>query len=170
MPPTLQRALHLNQAISSYQLSALGSRTRSSYNTGLRAWLRFTALFDIAGPSPAYPDISEEILIYFVSHCAHTLQLSYKTIKVYLAGVRNHYVQAGLPNPLLSTSGQPLLRLQHVICGIRCTHAYRSYFLCFKICAISCVTHCLDRTRTYFWNLRSFSRSLGFYAAASSLP
>nr|XP_006822089.1 PREDICTED: uncharacterized protein LOC102806017 [Saccoglossus kowalevskii] len=75
-------------------------------------------MFGIQGRSTTHPPISEDILIYFVAHCATFLHLKFMTIKVYLAGIRNHYIVGGLPNPLTTSQGQPYLRLQHVLRGI----------------------------------------------------
>ncbi|XP_070581563.1 von Willebrand factor-like [Ptychodera flava] len=62
-----------------------------------------------------YPPISEDLLIYFIVHCATHLHLKYSTIKVYLAGIRHHYIMAGLPNPVTSINNQPQLRLQYTL-------------------------------------------------------
>ena len=62
---------------------------------------------------------SEELLIYFVVHCATNLNLAYSTIKSYLAGIRNLYIARGLSHPFLHCDGSPFLKLQLVIKGIR---------------------------------------------------
>ena len=41
------------------------------------------------------PTPTESVLEYFVTHCASNLKLSYTTIKLYLCGVRHHYIAAG---------------------------------------------------------------------------
>ena len=65
------------------------------------------------------PPINEAILIYFVSHCATQLNLQYSTIKGYLCGIRNYYIESGLGNPLQNSHGQALLQLQLTLRGIR---------------------------------------------------
>lgn len=65
------------------------------------------------------PLISEELLLLYVSHCATCLRLSYHTIKLYLCGIRSHYISKSGYNPLLQPTGLPLYRLQNVLRGIR---------------------------------------------------
>ena len=67
----------------------------------------------------ALPTVNEDILIYFVTHCAKKLNLAHGTIKTYLCGIRNMYIQAGYHNPMLATSGQPLFQLSLVLRGIK---------------------------------------------------
>ena len=67
----------------------------------------------------ALPTVNEDILIYFVTHCAKNLNLAHGTIKTYLCGIRNMYIQAGYHNPMLATSGQPLFQLSLVLRGIK---------------------------------------------------
>jgi hypothetical protein len=62
---------------------------------------------------------SEELLCYFVCHCATYLKIAYTTIKTYLAGIRNMYVELGLGNPMINSQGQPLPRLDMVLRGIK---------------------------------------------------
>ena len=62
--------------------------------------------------------INEELLIYFVTHCTVNLHLAYSTIKLYLAGIRNHYIQNSLGDPL-KPGDSPLLKLQLILRGIR---------------------------------------------------
>ena len=64
-----------------------------------------------------YP--SEDLFVYFVTHCAHNLHLSYATIKLYLAGLRIFYVEQGFGNPLISANGSMLPRLQLVLRGVK---------------------------------------------------
>uniref|UniRef100_A0ABM0MB28 Uncharacterized protein LOC102801901 n=1 Tax=Saccoglossus kowalevskii TaxID=10224 RepID=A0ABM0MB28_SACKO len=118
VPDSLRSNVQLNQALVTFQRAALSARTIGSYSTGVRAWLRFTALSEIPGQSTSHPRISEDILIYFVTHCATNLHLKYTTIKVYLAGIRNYYILGGYPNPLLTLQGQSPLRLNYVLRGI----------------------------------------------------
>jgi hypothetical protein len=71
------------------------------------------------------PTISEDILIYFVAHCAHIRGLCYSTIKGYLAGVRNMYIEHGCGNPFTLPDGSAMLRLQLIMRGIRKDHVPR---------------------------------------------
>jgi hypothetical protein len=71
-------------------------------------------------PSPgSLPAVNEDILVYFVTHCAWNLRISYTTIKSYLCGIRNLYIQNKYPNPLAESSGLPRLRLQLILRGIQ---------------------------------------------------
>ena len=80
--------------------------TRRAYQSGRRAFLSFCSKFSIS-PLPA----SSLTLQYF---CANISQhVSYKTIKVYLAGIRLTHIEHGLPDP---TDDSPL---QLVCRGIR---------------------------------------------------
>ncbi|XP_006815058.1 uncharacterized protein LOC102801440, partial [Saccoglossus kowalevskii] len=118
VPNSLRSDVQLNQAVMACHQASLGKRTVGSYSTGVRAWLRFTAMFGIQGQPAIYPPISEDSLVYFVVHSATYFHLKYSTIKVYLAGIRNHYILGGLPNPLVTGNGQTHLRLNHVLRGI----------------------------------------------------
>ena len=60
----------------------------------------------------------EEFLVYFVTHCASSLGLAYVTIKTYLAGIRNFYIERGLGNPFLDFKGLPMLQLELILKGI----------------------------------------------------
>lgn len=60
------------------------------------------------------PVLSEDVLIYFVTYCHTSLKLQWTTIKLYLAGVRFQYLQAGYANPLASAD-----RLQCILRGIQ---------------------------------------------------
>ncbi|XP_006824681.2 LOW QUALITY PROTEIN: uncharacterized protein LOC102804035 [Saccoglossus kowalevskii] len=121
LPDSLSRDVRLNQAVDTCQRASLGIRTVGSYATGVRTWcvLQFAAMFKITGQSTTYPVISENILVYFVTHCATYLHLKFSTIKVYLAGIRNHYLLGSHSNPLVTSQGLNLLRLQYVLRGIR---------------------------------------------------
>jgi hypothetical protein len=76
-------------------------------------------MHNICGFETALPVISEQLLMFFVTHCVVNLGLAYSTIKLYLAGIRNLYVTQGLPNPLVNALGQPLLQLGQVLRGIK---------------------------------------------------
>lgn len=65
------------------------------------------------------PLINEDLLVYYVSHCAACLRLSHSTIKLYLCAIRSMYVSRRGQNPLLQSTGLPLYRLQNVLRGIR---------------------------------------------------
>ena len=64
----------------------------------------------------------EEIFIYFVTHCAASLSLAYATIRTYLAGIRNFFIEQGQGNPFLLCNGLPMLQLELVLKGIKKQH------------------------------------------------
>ena len=63
--------------------------------------------------------MSEDLLIYFVTHCQSVLKLKYSTIKLYLAGIRFHGINHFSVNPLYDKFGNVLLRLENVLIGIK---------------------------------------------------
>ncbi|KAL3873589.1 hypothetical protein ACJMK2_036686 [Sinanodonta woodiana] len=63
------------------------------------------------------PVVNEDTLIYFVAHCTQMLHLTYKTIKLYLAGIRHSYLQLDVSTPLSNISS--LLRVQNILKGVR---------------------------------------------------
>ena len=65
------------------------------------------------------PAIDEAILILFVTHCTMNLRLAHTTIKTYLCGVRNLYIEANHGNPLVKVHGQALEKLTLVLRGIK---------------------------------------------------
>lgn len=60
------------------------------------------------------PVLSEDTLIYFVTYCHSFLKLKWSTIKLYLAGIRFHYLHTGHSNPFQSTD-----RLQCIIRAVK---------------------------------------------------
>lgn len=98
--------------------SALSENTRNAYKVGFHTFCQFLQTIGIAADDYCPPPMSEQILIYFVTHCCKTLNLSHSTIKLYLAAVRFHYVKTGVPNPLC-TSNDSCQKLQAVLRGIQ---------------------------------------------------
>ena len=84
----------------------IASYTRRTYQSGLNAYFSFCARFKIS-PAPASP----LTLQYF---CVDASQhVSYKTLKIYLAGIRLMHIEQGLPDPTDDN-------LLHLVCrGIR---------------------------------------------------
>ena len=60
------------------------------------------------------PAITEDHLIYFVTYCKNSLKLKWETIKLYLAGIRYHFLRAGHSDPLEGTN-----RLHYIMRGIK---------------------------------------------------
>jgi hypothetical protein len=61
------------------------------------------------------PPISEDILIYFVAHCFKNLKLLHTTIKLYLCGIRFHYVRSNCEHPFNSAHESTILRLKMIM-------------------------------------------------------
>lgn len=99
---------------------ALSKSTIATYNSGAKTFLSFSAMYNIPKMPPSnLPICTEEVLMYFVSHCISNLKLSYVSVKSYLAGVRNLYITNGLGNPLAQPSGISLFRLELLLRGYK---------------------------------------------------
>ncbi len=94
--------------------ASIAPSTRAAYTTGIQCLLTFLTLSGVSYPPGSLPSVTEDILIYFVTYCNKSLQLQWTTIKLYLAGIRFHYLQAGMSNPVSSMD-----RLQCILRGIR---------------------------------------------------
>ena len=101
--------------------SSLSSNTQAVYHTGLHCLLTFLTMSGVNIQSGELPIIHEEVLIYFVTYCHTSLKLKWTTIKLYLAGIRFHYLKAGFSNPL-----QAVDRLQYILRGIKRTQCQPS--------------------------------------------
>ncbi|XP_060069332.1 uncharacterized protein LOC132549415, partial [Ylistrum balloti] len=108
--PTYTRRDQINQ-LWDYAVSPLTKRT---YAVAIQHLLRFTALCGLMGSASQLPSLSEDILIDFVSYCHFSLGLRVATIKLYLSGIRFHYLKSGLSNPLLQSE-----RLVCILRGIK---------------------------------------------------
>ena len=76
---------------------ALSKSTLTTYQSAISAFLRFLAL---SSGIPAMPDangllpsFSENCLTDFVNYCQSVLHLRHDTIKLYLAGIKFHYIK-----------------------------------------------------------------------------
>ncbi|XP_006812967.1 uncharacterized protein LOC102801542 [Saccoglossus kowalevskii] len=65
------------------------------------------------------PAVSEDLLLLFITHCYKYLQLKESTIRLYLAGIRFRYIEAGVPNPWQVTVGVPLVRVNLLLRAIK---------------------------------------------------
>ena len=118
LPNPLQCDAGLTLAAIHYQHAALSRSTRSAYRSGTNAFMSFMAMHGHTSPHHL-PAIDEAILILFVTHCAMNLRLAHTTIKTYLCGVRNLYIEANHGNPLVTVHGQALEKLTLVLRGIK---------------------------------------------------
>ena len=57
--------------------------------------------------------------MYFVTYCAHQLNLLFSAINTYSHGIWNWQIAYGLPNPLKDYIGKPLRSLYRVSTGIK---------------------------------------------------
>ncbi|XP_021363825.1 uncharacterized protein LOC110457051 [Mizuhopecten yessoensis] len=73
----------------------------------------------LCNPTTGLPPISEDILIYFVTHFFKFLNLQHSTIKLYLNGIRFKYLQQNVPSPLDSLESKPLPRLALILKSIK---------------------------------------------------
>jgi hypothetical protein len=100
----------LNNAVEQLWTWSVSKRATNVYETGFSHYKRFLLLNNINFVN-TMPPISEDILIYFVAHCSKILNLHYTTIKVYLCGIRYHYLKANCSDPLELYNDTPLPRL-----------------------------------------------------------
>ena len=104
--------LSLNSVVDYLWSEAVSYGTKQAYNTGMRCFRTFLALNNLS-VNGSVPVIDENMLILFVAHCFSVLNLKYCTIKLYLNGIRFHYLQLGIENPLCRTN--PNLERLHTI-------------------------------------------------------
>lgn len=114
MPPGFRADAVLEQRVTELWESAVSVSTRSAYRVGLQCLLTFMTMSGVIFRQPNLPPLTEDCLIYFVTYCHSCLRLRWTTIKLYLAGIRFHYLQAGHNNPFDHCD-----RLQCIIRGIK---------------------------------------------------
>ena len=108
----------LDALVNFYQLLALTNNTSKVYSQGAKTFLNFCLQYNI----PCSHPIQEQLLLYFAAHCAYHMKLAASTINTYLFGIRDWCIGQGLPDPLKTIYGQPLLRLDRVLRGIKKLH------------------------------------------------
>ena len=115
----LRSNLQLTTAVEFFIFKALANSTRNSYAPGVNTFVNFILMSsaDYFNHTGLLDSPSEELFMYFVSHCATVLNLSVKTIKLCLSGIRNAYIEGGFGDPF-KFHNVPMLQLQ-VLCGIR---------------------------------------------------
>jgi hypothetical protein len=113
----------LSDAVDQLWANAIAPSTRSAYHTGLLTFRQFVAINNLVAHARdncyLFPIVTEDLLISFAAHCSAIKKLAYATIKLYLAGVRFHYLQAGLSNPLLDSFGHTFERLHLILRSIK---------------------------------------------------
>lgn len=101
--------------------ASLSRSTQSTYSSGFQCFLTFLTMSGVVFTRSSLPMPTEDLLVYFVTYCARSLKLQWCTIKLYLAGVRHHYLKAGFSNPLLQCD-----RLYMVLRGIKKSQVSKS--------------------------------------------
>ena len=121
LPPGFRADALLDEKVKELWSSAIATTTRSAYKAGFQCLLTFLTMSGVVIQLPELPVLSEDVLIYFVTYCHSFLKLKWSTIKLYLAGIRFHYLQAGHANPFYSVD-----RLQCIIRAVKRTQVSSS--------------------------------------------
>jgi hypothetical protein len=111
----LQSNVALKSTVSDLRQSVLSARTYQTYNVGCRTYTSFLASNGVIWIGKRMPPISEDILIYFVAHFFKNLKLLHTPIKLYLCGIRFHYVKSNCEHPFDSAHESTILRLNMIM-------------------------------------------------------
>ncbi|XP_060078768.1 uncharacterized protein LOC132558244 [Ylistrum balloti] len=114
LPTVTQPPNAMRNQINQLWDAAISPQTARAYTVAIQHLLRFVTLFGTRTPCGQLPALSEDLLMYFVSYCYHSLKLKFATINLYLAGIRFHYIKAGYANPFLNSE-----RLSCILRGIK---------------------------------------------------
>lgn len=96
----------LDSSVHFFCSKGIAESTQRTYRSALNKFSRFCTQFNILSPFP----VSEPLLCYFASFLAASENISPKSLKVYLSGIRHMQVVLGLPEPR-EFSSLPRLRL-----------------------------------------------------------
>ena len=108
--------VELDRAVKDLWQHAIAPGTRQTYNTGYNMYIQFLLLSGvIACATPNNIPVSEDLLIYFVTHCTSTLAISYATIKIYLCGIRFMCLEHNIFYPAI----HELSRLKAILNGVK---------------------------------------------------
>ena len=125
LPATINVVDELNEQVEELWDASLSENTKHVYKTGISCFLNFLIMSRLVDNCTVqghlYPQISEDHLILFVTHCKNVLKLQHDTIRLYLAGVRYHYVRRNNVDPLSSQS-----RLNYILRGVKKTQINKS--------------------------------------------
>ncbi|XP_060065532.1 uncharacterized protein LOC132545878 [Ylistrum balloti] len=128
----------LNTAVDSLWNHALSEKTLATYKSGLNCFVTFLVMRGIACAANSLPIVDEDLLIFFVTYCQEALCLKFDTIKLYLAGIRFHYIKLNLGDPLANT-----MRLNYILRGIKRTQvnfSNKRLPITFKLLNHMCIT------------------------------
>lgn len=103
MPQCVRSNVVLTNTVNKLWSNAVAMRTRAVYETGYNHFKTFLLLNGVNLNGNKLPPISEELLIYFVSHCFQILKLQYSTIKLYICGIRYMCLKDNIPSPFQSS-------------------------------------------------------------------
>jgi hypothetical protein len=96
--------------------SAISTRTANTYQTAINHFLTFVTMCGVFTPVGQLPLVSEDLIIKFIAYCHKSLCVGYSTIKLYMSGIRYHYLKAGLAKPFKNMD-----RIDYVLRGVRRT-------------------------------------------------
>lgn len=109
----------LTSQVSELWDASLCNSTLQVYKTGISCFINFLSMNQLVKgrrliDSRAYPHVTEEHLVYFVTHCKNVLRLKHDTIQLYLAGIRYHYLRYNQYDPLQSSA-----QLDYILRGVK---------------------------------------------------
>ena len=86
----------LKDDVSELWNKAVGDRTMTVYNTGVKSFTKFLLLNNIIESVQPLPEVSEDIFLLYIAYCYKTLCIKYSTIRLYLNGIRFEYLKRGI--------------------------------------------------------------------------
>lgn len=104
----------LDQELQGLWEASLNQSTRKTYSSALQCFQNFMIMNGAKFSKHGLPLIQESDLVYFVTHCKSVLKLKHDTIKLYLAGIRFHYIKSGLGDVLKGCD-----QLHYVLRGVK---------------------------------------------------
>ncbi len=117
MPSPQPSHLTLSKEVESLWRSSVAESTHLTYQTGVRRFQKFLIDYNYVWQKDILPSPSTELFCNFIAYCHSILQLRYSTIKLYLAGIRFHYLARGRGNPL--SIPEVADRVQIVLRGVK---------------------------------------------------
>jgi len=114
MPDTFRTDDVLNSSVDKLWNAAISDTTKCTYKSALQCFLTFMTRYGVHFSASTLPQINEDTLIYFVTHCQTALKLKLSTIKLYITGIRYHYLCPGLKYPTLNS-----VKLSYILRGIK---------------------------------------------------
>ena len=83
--------------------TSLSKNTLLVYTSGMKSFGQYLTAKGAVDAQEITPEISDDILIQFIAYCSQILNIKYSTIKLYLCGIRYHYLRHGRSSPLESS-------------------------------------------------------------------